>query len=166
MEMEHLDRIFGALQAAEVRYLVVGGLAVIAHGYVRNTGDIDLVIALDPDNVRRAMQVLTELDYRPKVPVRAADFSDIAIRRSWISEKGMMVFQPCCEKFPYEPIDIFVSEPFDFDREFGQCAWKQLSPDVRVPFVSLEQLLAMKKAAARPQDLADIAELSRDHESR
>lgn len=54
MELSHLEQIFGALNEAQVRYLVVGGLAVIAHGYVRYTNDLDLVIQLDEPNARRA----------------------------------------------------------------------------------------------------------------
>jgi hypothetical protein len=53
----------------------------------------------------------------------------------------------------------FVTEPFDFSAEYERAIWKQLSTDVSVPIVGVKQLLDMKRAAARPQDLADIAEL-------
>lgn len=160
MEFSHLEQIFGALQGAEVRYLVVGGMAVIAHGHVRTTKDIDLVIALEPDNLRRALTALTQIGYRPKIPVPATDFADPTKRESWVRDKGMVVFQLISDRFRFEPLDIFVTEPFDFDAEYGRAVWKQINPDVSVPIVSVKQLLDMKRAAARPQDLADIAELS------
>lgn len=159
MEFAHLEQIFGALQGAEVRYLVVGGMAVIAHGYVRTTKDIDLVIALDPDNLRRALTALTAIGYRPKIPVAAADFADPRKRESWTRDKGMVVFQMISDQFRFEPLDIFVTEPFDFSAEYERAVWKQVSTDVSVPIVGVKQLLDMKRAAARPQDLADIAEL-------
>ncbi len=158
MEFNHLEQIFGALQGAEVRYLVVGGMAVIAHGYVRTTKDIGLVIALEPENLRRALKALTEIGYRPKIPVAATDFADPEKRKSWIREKGMVVFQLISDRFRFEPLDIFVTEPFDFVAEYDRAMWKQINSDVAAPIVGVKQLLDMKRAAARPQDLADIAE--------
>lgn len=51
-------RAKGRSTSAGVRYLVAGGLAVNAHGYVRFTADIDLVIALDADNIISAFAAL------------------------------------------------------------------------------------------------------------
>lgn len=164
MELANLEKIFGALTAAEVRYLIVGGLAVITYGYLRTTDDIDLVIALEPDNVRRATSAL---GYRPKVPVDVAEPGNPAARKRWIDEKGMVVFQLFSDRFPHEPIDVFVAEPFDFAREHERCEWRRMNSELSVPFLNLEQLLAMKRAAGRPQDIADVAELLRnDNETR
>jgi hypothetical protein len=51
--------LFAALGQAQARYLVVGGVAVVLHGHPRFTADLDLVVALDPDNVRRVFAVPT-----------------------------------------------------------------------------------------------------------
>lgn len=162
MEVIHLEQIFAALHAAQARFVVVGGLAVINHGYLRTTQDIDLVVALDRENVRRAMQAFAGLGYRPKIPVSAMDFADPAIRKKWIEEKGMIVFQLFSDRFPFEPIDVFVTEPFDFDYEYERAVWRNISPETSIPFLRLEQLIAMKRSAARPQDLADIDRLLYD----
>lgn len=74
-------------------------------------------------------------------------------------DKGMVVFQSISDRFRFEPLDIFVTEPFDFETEYARAVWKQVSADVVVPIIGVKQLLDMKRAAARPQDLADIAEL-------
>ena len=55
------------LERADVRYLVAGGLAVVAHGYPRLTVDLDLVLALDPANTKRAFDALQSLGYYPTV---------------------------------------------------------------------------------------------------
>ena len=65
MKVDDVRTILRALNDANVRYLIVGGLAVVAHGYVRFTQDIDLVVQLERENVLRAMNALTAIGYRP-----------------------------------------------------------------------------------------------------
>jgi hypothetical protein len=57
MEVRSVEGIVGALNEASVQYLIVGGLAVNAHGYERLTQDVDLVIRLTPDNVVRGLSI-------------------------------------------------------------------------------------------------------------
>lgn len=80
MKTDSVQAIIEALATANARYLVVGGLAVVAHGYVRYTVDVDLVVALDPANVRSTMQALSSLGYRPCIPVRLEDFANGELR--------------------------------------------------------------------------------------
>ena len=80
MNPDSLEKLFLTLNKARVRYLVVGGLAVLAHGYLRMTRDIDLVIALDGDNPKRDLECFAELGYQPNLPVELMDFTDPAPR--------------------------------------------------------------------------------------
>ena len=84
MKVSSLEAIFRALEKAEGRYLVVGGLAVIAHGYVRLTQDLDLVLDLEPSSLNRALQALESLGYRPRVPVALSDFGNPELGKDWI----------------------------------------------------------------------------------
>src|SRR5216110_1966366 len=93
MKLADVEAILCALNDAEVRYLIVGGLAVAAHGYVRATVDIDIVLNLERENVIRAMNALEQIGYQPLVPVKATDFADNEKRRIWQVEKHMIVFQ-------------------------------------------------------------------------
>jgi hypothetical protein len=52
-----------------------------------------------------------------------------------------------------------VYEPFNFAEEYTAAKWEELGADLKAPVVRCDTLLAMKRVAARPQDLADIAEL-------
>lgn len=61
MELAGATAVFEALNRAGIDYLVVGGLAVNAHGYVRMTMDIDLVVSLEPGNITRALYALAEI---------------------------------------------------------------------------------------------------------
>ena len=159
MESRSVESIFRALNEAKVRYLVVGGLAVVAHGYARMTADIDLVIGLERDNILKGLGALHDVGYRMAVPVTPAQFADADQRERWQREKGMLVLKMWSDVHRRTPIDIFVYEPFDMDEEW-QRAWRvNWADDLTVPVVSVETLLKMKRSAGRPQDLADIAAL-------
>lgn len=69
MEVRSIEAIIGALNSANVRYLIVGGLAVNAYGYERLTRDIDLVIGLEPENIIRGLRTLQGIGYRMAIPV-------------------------------------------------------------------------------------------------
>jgi len=156
MKVDDVRTILSALNDANVRYLIVGGLAVVAHGYVRFTQDIDLVVQLERENVLRAMSALTAIGYRPLIPVEAAQFADQTLRQQWRDEKGMIVFQLFNPQRESTRVDIFVSEPFIFAQEFETANWHKWG-DLQAPVLRIEALIAMKEAAGRPQDLADAA---------
>lgn len=159
MKLASIEAIVETLNEAQARYLVVGGLAVAAHGYGRTTFDVDLVIQLQPDNVRRAMAALETLGYRPLVPVAASAFADAAIRESWIREKQIIVFQLHSEQHRETRIDVFVKEPFDFDAEFDNALLGDILPGVAARFVRLDTLIRMKELAGRAKDIEDIRQL-------
>lgn len=169
MKLTSFEAIVRALDEASVRYLVAGGLAVNAHGFLRFTKDIDIVLSLEQENARRALEALGRLGYQPTVPVNVEQFADAAERKRWIREKNMQVFQLWSEDHRETPIDIFVDEPFDFDEEYENALIKPLYETTDVRFVSLPTLIRMKEAAGRPQDQIDLDYLRRrledgDHE--
>jgi hypothetical protein len=159
MRLPALEAVTQALNAAGVRYLVAGGLAVNAHGYLRYTADIDLVIALDADNIRGAFNALAGIGYRPIVPISAEQFADDEQRQSWIAEKGMQVLNFFAHDFPETSVDVFVREPFDFQEELASAMTGEIRPGVPVRFVSIETLIRMKEAAGRPRDQDDLQHL-------
>lgn len=155
MKLASFDSIVRTLEGAGVRYLVAGGLAVNAHGYLRFTKDVDLVLRLDPDNILSAFAALEWLGYRPLVPVTGAQFADAEQRGRWIREKGMTVLNFWCDAHRETPIDVFVTEPFDFEYEYDHALVRPLGP-VAVRFVTIPTLIRMKELAGRPQDRIDI----------
>src|SRR5438034_1868205 len=126
MKLADVEAILRALNDAEVRYLIVGGLAVAAHGYVRATVDIDIVLNLERENVIRAMNALEQIGYQPLVPVKATDFADNEKRRIWQVEKNMIVFQMRNPNRESTRLVIFVTEPFIFAEELAQAKWEML----------------------------------------
>jgi hypothetical protein len=159
LKLASLEAIVAALNQGAVRYLIAGGLAVNAHGYIRTTQDIDLVVALEATNIVAAFDALATLGYRPLVPITAAQFADAEMRRGWIRDKGMKVLNFFSDRHRETNVDLFVTEPFDFEREYANALRGDLAPGVGVRFVSLQTLIAMKAQAGRPRDLDDIQHL-------
>lgn len=155
MKLADVDAVVRALDAAGVRYLVVGGMAVIAHGYGRLTLDLDLVVQLEPNNVRAAFSALAPLGYRPRQPVTAEQFADPAMRRLWMETKNMKVLNFQSDRYREMTVDVFIAEPFDFDTEYSRALVQELIPGIPMRFVCLDTLIAMKEAVQRPRDLDD-----------
>lgn len=166
MKLAAFEAVVQALHTAQVRYLVAGGLAVNAHGYIRLTMDIDIVLALDPHNIHGAFEALADLGYRPSVPVTAEAFAQPEQRRHWQAEKGMQVLNFYSDAYPGAAVDVFVYEPFDFAHEYAQALQGELLPGIVARFVSIPTLIRMKQAAGRPRDLDDIQHLSWIQESK
>lgn len=147
--------IFRALEGARVTYLVVGGVAVVLHGHMRFTADLDLVVSLGEDNVRRAMSALGALGYRPRAPVAAEAFADAENRRRWVEDKGPTVFSLWSPTHPATEIDIFVEEPFPMSEALARSTRAELGT-VSVSVASIADLIALKERAGRAKDLEDI----------
>jgi len=148
-----------AMNEAGVRFLVAGGLAVSAHGYLRFTKDADLVLELTPENVRAAFAALASVGYRPLVPITAEQFGDSALRTMLVQEKGMQVLQFWSDQHRETPVDVFVQVPFEFSDEYARALVKPLPGAGDVRFVSIPTLIRMKEEAGRSQDRIDIEHL-------
>jgi hypothetical protein len=159
MKLAAFETVAKALDAAQVRYLVAGGLAVNAHGYVRFTADIDMVVALDADNIARAFKALSEIGYSPSIPITAEMFAKPEQRRQWMEEKGMQVLNFHSNTHPETSVDVFVHEPFDFAQEYAAAMKGELLPNVTVRFVSIPTLIRMKQVTGRARDIDDIEHL-------
>jgi len=156
----NLISLIDALSDYGIRYLVAGGVAVTLHGVERSTVDLDLIIDFDPDNIKKFMNVLKVLGYRPKIPVKPELFADPIKRNEWIKKKGMVVFSFCHKDQMLDVIDIFVYHPRPFiDMEKRRKNVK--AGRFVIPIVSIDDLIFMKKEAGRKQDLADIRVLNK-----
>jgi len=152
------EPIFRALDEAGARYVVVGGLAVVLHGYARLTADVDLVVDLAPGEAIKAVAALDRLGMVPRAPVSARDFADPDRRRAWIDEKGMRVFSMHDPRRPLIEVDLFVDPPIAVAELLARADWITIGGR-SVPVASIADLITMKRAAGRPKDLEDIAAL-------
>jgi hypothetical protein len=153
-----LEPIFAALNNAGIRYIVVGGLATVLHGHARLTSDLDMIIDLQPEEAKKAIDVLVGLGFQPRAPVSPEEFADPAARRAWVEQKGMRVFSMWDPKNPMVEIDLFVDHPILFEELWAESEVMPLS-DTTARVVSANHLIQLKRLAGRPQDLMDIEAL-------
>lgn len=159
MRLESILAVLRALDEADVRYLIAGGVAVNLHGYTRLTQDLDLVVELSPRNARAAVEALARLGYHPQVPVAITEFADPARREEWVTHKHMQVFSLISEAHPDTTVDLFVTEPFSFEEEYDRADRYELVAGSEVRTVRPETLIAMKRVAGRDRDRDDIQHL-------
>lgn len=150
-----VSRVLTALEREGVRYLVVGGVAVVLHGHLRTTVDLDLVVQLEPENVERAIRVFRELGFEPRVPVPLESFGDAGERARWVREKNARVFSLWHPREPGFLVDLFVQEPFDFEERYRRASVARLD-DAEVRVLALDDLVEMKRESGRSQDLSDV----------
>ena len=150
--------LFRALNASGTRYVVVGGVATVLHGYARLTADVDLILDLEPEAAARAMRALVAIGLRPRVPVDPEDFADERIRRGWVREKGMRVFSLFKPDEPLLSVDVFAEHPIDFEDLYGRAEVCDLDA-VPVRIASIPDLIHLKRLADRPRDREDVEKL-------
>ena len=147
--------LFKALNDANVQYIIVGGLATVLHGYARLTADIDLVINLNQPEAEKAIKAITSIGLKARLPVDPMQFTNEAIRQSWIKDKNMLVFSFYDPHNPLMILDVFVREPFPY-HEMLQRAVRMDIGGITVPVCAITDLIAMKQKAGRAKDLEDI----------
>ena len=136
-----------ALNNNHVEYLLVGGYAVILHGYRRSTGDLDIWINPIPQNYTQLVKACHEFGL-PTVDMTEDNF---------LHNDAMDVFT-----FGRSPVSIDIMKSVkgcDFNAAFKNSE-EYLEEDLLVRYVHLDTLLQAKKAAGRHKDLDDIEKLT------
>jgi len=148
MENMHLPEDFKdflkLLYENEVKYLLIGGYAVGYYGYPRATHDMDIWIAVDPENAKKMTDVMTGFGFEA-----GAVSKEVFLKSDAIVRLGV----------PPLRLEILMSAS---GVEFQACYGRRLSDvieEVPVNIIHLEDLLANKIAAGRHKDLDDVSNL-------
>ena len=144
-----LDKDFSEFVALfidhDVQFLIVGGYALAAHGLPRATGDLDAWIQASEGNAVKVFEAL-----------KAFGFGDVGVSASDFDHEDSVVQLG----FPPYRIDILTSvDGIDFDGAWDRRILVEVD-NLAVPFISRDDLIANKKAAGRPQDIADVQRLT------
>ena len=134
-------RLLSALYSKKVEYLVVGGYAVIFHGYVRTTGDLDIWVALNPENAAKL-----------EAAIRSMGFNPPGLKTEWFVQKGAVL------RIGQEPLRFDIINDID-GVTFAECYARRVEADIegiQVNMISLPDLKTNKKASGRNKDLADL----------
>lgn len=146
------ERILRALDARQVDYLLIGGLAVQTHGHVRTTNDADLMPAPSRSNLERLAPALRDLDARVLNP----GHQDAEIDADLLP--GATIWQFDTAGGGVDVVhEVPGGAPYD---ELRTRALVVELGDLRVPVVGLDDLIRMKLARGRPVDLEDVAALT------
>jgi len=153
-------KLFSHLNASHVRYLVAGGMAVNLYGIERATADIDMVLALNKENLDKFIDVAKALGLKPKIPVKLDDLSDSQKRKEWAETKNMTVFSLYDPRNSFLILDVFIEEPFDFEKVY-KLREKRNFENTTISVVPIKELITMKEKTGRPQDEADAFHLKK-----
>jgi acylphosphatase len=143
MESGPFESVLAALSRAEVRYLVVGGVACALNGFVRTTEDVDILVDTNTENIRRLLDALSHVGEGHALELRVEDFTD---------EEGAVRL---IEDFP---IDIFTR--MGGRRYADMLPYKRVHDgEVPIPFVDADGLILLKSQSLRPRDRIDVEAL-------
>ncbi|MFH1653786.1 MAG: nucleotidyltransferase [Pseudomonadota bacterium] len=134
-----IEKLLKLLNEKQIKFAIVGAYACAAHGYVRATADIDILIDPSEENIDRLRAALEEFGYR----THAASLEDfktkkILFRQYWLDT----------DIHPF--VDGVKTDDALKNRIKGDCE------GVKTYFVSLNDLIRMKRAAGRPKDIEDL----------
>lgn len=135
-------RVCSLLNAEGAKYLIVGGQAMILHGIVRNTEDVDILIEPSEDNCRRVLAGLARLEDAAAKQLIPKDLQDNLVVK--IADEVEVDVSICAWKVSYD-------EAISSAREIT-------IDDVRVPYLGLDDLIASKETY-RDKDQVDVAHL-------
>ncbi|MFH0935172.1 MAG: nucleotidyl transferase AbiEii/AbiGii toxin family protein [Pseudomonadota bacterium] len=146
------------LANAKVDFVLVGGLAVALRGYSRFTMDVDVVLAMDEDNLRRFIGAAEEAGLHPAIPVPLESLADPALIDQWYREKGMLAFSLRSKEAIATVLEVLVKPAVPFAELRKQATLLEVGT-VLVPVASIDHLIAMKTGTGRGKDQIDIEEL-------
>ena len=144
----------------QIQYVLVGGLAVQLHGFLRATFDIDLVLAMNDENLVRFIDVAKSYGLTPGIPVPIDSLRNAEQIDQWHREKGMLAFSLREPQTGGGVVDVLVRPEVTFEKLFANAAEGSLFGR-RVPIASIEDLLAMARITDRPKDRLDIEALEK-----
>ena len=151
------EDIFQEFQKQKVKYVLVGGLAFNLLGGERNTSDMDILVELSNENLKKIVKILKKKNYHVKQPVDPMGIADETTRKDWIKNKHMKAFNFYLDG-QYKEVDIIVESPVAYSEASQKVKWIKVD-NLRIPVMSIDHLIKMKKRAGRDVDAFDIKRL-------
>ncbi len=150
--MTALERICAALKQAGVRYAIVGGHAVALHGAVRGTVDIDVAISWSRKSLLATEKALNDLGLVSRLPITAEDIFDF--RKEYIENRNLTAWNF------YNPNDLSIQVDIIISYDLKGKRTKRIQlVDGPIQILEIRELIKMKRASARPQDMEDVRAL-------
>jgi hypothetical protein len=155
-----IAELLQSLSVESVQYVLVGGLAVQLHGFMRSTFDIDLVLAMNDENLARFIAVAKRYGLVPSIPVPIDSLRDANQIEQWHREKGMLAFALREPQVGGSVVDILVRPNVPFEQLMANAVAGELFAQ-KIWIASIDDLITMKLIANRAKDQLDIAALEK-----
>lgn len=155
-----IAELLQSLAKEQVQYVLVGGLAVQLHGFMRSTFDINLVLAMNDENIDRFIAVAKHHGLVPSMPVSIDSLRNYGQIEQWYRDKGMLAFALREPQIGGSVVDIMVRPDVPFDKLMTNAVVGELFA-LKVWIASIDDLLTMKRIANRPKDQLDIVALEK-----
>jgi hypothetical protein len=152
--MTFVERVCEILNKSRVRYVVVGGYAVALHGAIRGTVDIDVALRWTKGDLAKAEDALRKIGLVSRLPITAQDV--FQYRDEYIRNRNLIAWNFHNPADPSEQLDVIIN----FDAKGKRAVYKRLST-TSIPVLNIRDLIDMKKASGRPQDIEDIKALEK-----
>lgn len=152
--MSFLSTVCGSLTRARVRYAIVGGHAVALHGAVRGTVDIDIALLWSRRSLQLAADALEKIGLVSRLPVGSEEV--FQFRDEYVRNRNLVAWNFYNPHDPTQQVDIVIT----YDLK-GKRRRRVNTAEGPVHILSRRDLIAMKRASGRPQDLEDAAALER-----
>ncbi len=146
------------LAKSEVDFVLVGGLAVALRGYSRFTVDVDVVLAMEADNLARFIQAAKHAGLRPTIPVPIETLGDPDLIEQWYRKKGMLAFSLRTADTRPLVLDVLVKPVVPYVDLRKQATILDIG-ELKVAVATIDHLIAMKAGTGRSKDQIDIEEL-------
>ncbi len=141
-----------------MQYLIVGGVAVNLHGYPRFTNDIDILLALDHENLAKMARIMESLGYQQRLPISIQELGDTQKVQTFIKEKGLVAYSFIHAKEPQFNVDVLVSESMEFEKFSSHVMHAEIW-GLTIPVISIDDLISMKQNSDREKDMQDVVAL-------
>ncbi len=152
--------LFEELYKNQIKYLILGGLAVNLYGVPRATQDIDIAVSFEQENIIKLITLLKKLGYVPRLPVDPQELTDANKVKDWIKNKNLKAFNFYHQHDNYKVIDIILAFPLDFEESFKHKTVKRVK-DIEIYLASIDDVIKTKELSGRAQDLNDIEMLKK-----
>lgn len=141
---EDFKDLLRSLNSKNVKYMIIGGYAVISHGHPRLTNDLDVAVANETENIERCLDALRDFG-----------FTGPGITAALFSKPKSVV------RMGVEPVKIEILnflEGVDFAAAYERRETRP-TEDIQFDLISLEDLIINKTAVGRDKDILDVKEL-------
>lgn len=156
--MDSYKNVFQTLKQANVHYLIVGGVAMNLLGCPRFTNDIDVLLALEEENLQAMKRAMKNIGYEQRIPLALDELGDEKKVLRLITENNLLAYTFFNPKEPLYSIDIIVGASLKFHHYTEHQTLVEVW-DMKLPVVSIDDLIGLKKDSNREKDALDVATL-------